>query len=256
MRTISGKTIRGILGFALLFALSLPLAAADFDLAKPVVEILSKGTFYVKYKKMKNITFDPATVYNKRPGMTVTYSEKQPNVRYVDRDDKIYTIDDKSKIMEIRSFGGKTPFTFEPRVYQFAGSGEETTDGKTYSYEDASYSDGDLILRLVFDDGKLDAIRLVQPDGENLYMFPAVMEFGSGALDLYRSADLRLFESGDGLFEIPKDYEVRKTLQQLKEDAKQGKMPDNPEDKIAVQLSLSEDERLERERADGKQSED
>jgi hypothetical protein len=230
-------------------------AAEDFDLAKPVVEILSKGTFYVKYRMRKDMTFLLPTVYNKRPGMEVSYSEGQPNVRFLTRDGLVYSIDDEAKITEIRPRVGET-FTFEPRAYQFAGSGEETTDGKTYRYEDAAYSGGDAVLRLVFDGGKLDAVRTVQPDGKISYPFPVVLEFGSGALDLYRNAALRLPDNGDRLFEIPKDYEVRKSLQQMKEEAKEGKMPDNPPDKIAVQLALSDDERLERERANEEQPED
>jgi hypothetical protein len=165
----------------------------------------------------------------------------------------LYVSDDKETLMQIHPV--KISSAFAPGAYRFAGSGEETKDGKTFQYEDAEYFDGSAVLRLTFGGGKLESIvRTVQPGGGVTHRFPFITEFGPGVLDLHANALVRSVpDGGDRLFEIPEGYEVRKTIQQLKEEAKQGKKPDDPMDKLALQMSLSEDERLERERDAGKQ---
>jgi hypothetical protein len=66
--------IRVLIFALLIFALPAPPASAsaeDFRLAGPAVEILSKGTFYLKYKTHQ-LNFTPVTVFNAHGGMSVT----------------------------------------------------------------------------------------------------------------------------------------------------------------------------------------
>jgi hypothetical protein len=203
-----------------------------FNLAEPVVKILSNGAVYVKFKG-NPANFAPVTVYNAKDGMVATHSENTPANRYVHRDGQLYTIDDESRGIDIRPDDKFKPF-FVPGGYTFAGNGEEEWGGKILSYEDAMNADG-MTLRLMFDGGQLAAIRVKQAESEGFSpAFPFVLDFGG--------------KVKDSVFEIPEGYTVRKSIEQMKEDAKRGIEPDDPVDRLALQMSLSEDERLEKEK--------
>jgi hypothetical protein len=214
-----------------------PPAEADegFKLAKDVIDILSKGTFRLEFRTHPTLPVAPVRVYNVKGGVSGEYTKQNADYRSVYSGGQLYSIDDKSKVMEIRpvtdSLSDALP---APGDFRFAGRGEEQSGGKKLPYEDATDSKG-VTWRFVFDGAKLAAIERKASDGAFRLVYPAVQNFSAGA------------EAGK--LEIPKGYTVRKTLERMKEDAAKGIWPDDPVDKLALQTALSEDERIKNERA-------
>ena len=202
-------------------------AGEGFELAKPVVNALSAGTYHVKYRN-NPANFVPVTVYNVKGGMVVTYLEMQAHVRRLSRDGDLYVIDDKIQIMEVYQGRAVVPLMFGRGPYTFAGKGEKVMEGKALRYEEAVADDG-VTLRFFFEDSKslfsrspvLSVIEAIRPEGKGRALF-----FITGFTSLVQ----------DKQFEVPKEYTVRKTLQQLREDADKGKMPDDPVDKMLLDI--------------------
>ena len=198
-------------------------AAEDFALAKSVVDALSSGTYQLKYRQNPaNVV--PITVYSAKDGMVVSFSEKQPQVRNLYRDDSLYVISDTARLMDVHQGRASSPI-FGRGPYSFAGRGEETEGDKTLHWEKAALNDG-ITLRFLFAGSSLNRIELLRPNVKGTHFF--ITGFSARV--------------NDRLFDVP-PYEVRKSLQQLKEEAKAGKMPDNPADRMAVQLMLEEEAR-------------
>ena len=198
-------------------------AAEDFTLAKPVIDALSSGTYQLKYRQ-NPANFVPVTVYSVKDGMVVSFSEKQPQVRNLYRDDTLYVISDTSRSMDVHQGRTASPI-FGRGPYNFAGRGEDTEKDKTLRWEKATLNDG-ITLRFLFAGSALNRIELLRPDAKGVHFF----------ITGFRAT------VNDRLFEVPA-YEVRKSLQQLKEEAQAGKMPNNPADRMAVQLMLEKEAR-------------
>lgn len=225
-------------------------ADEDFDLAKSVVDILSTGAYYVKYRE-NPANFVPVRVYSVKDGMVATYLEKNSQHRDLSRGGDLYRIDDQSKIMEIHE-GRGNPSMFGSAPYTFAGRGEKEEGDQVLRYEEAVMDDGRM-LRFFFSDSEttpspafddfwtmmrsfsggsaLAQIEIVSSDGRGFLLF--ITEFGAIVTD-------------NRVFNVPQWYDVRKTFQQLKQDAQEGIMPDDPVDRLMIQMSISEDERLKR----------
>ena len=198
-------------------------AAEDFVLAKSVIDALSSGTYQLKYRQ-NPANFVPIKVYSVKDGMVVEFSEKQPQTRHLHRDDTWYVISDTARSMDVHQGRANSPI-FGRGPYSFAGRGEETEGDKTLHWEKAALNDG-ITLRFLFVGSSLNRIERLRPNGKGAHFF--ITGFSARV--------------NDWLFDVPA-YEVRKSLQQLKEEAKAGKMPDNPADRMAVQLMLEDEAR-------------
>ena len=173
-------------------------AEEGFELAKSVVDALSAGTYYLKYRQ-NPADFAPVTVYNVKDGMVVSFSERVPQPRNLSRDGDWYVINDDNKIMEIYE-GRATPPMFGRGPYVFAGRGEKTEGDKTLRYEEAVLGDGTTV-RFFFEDtvryllkvSVLSQIELTRPGAERSAFF-FVTEFGASVRD--------------SLFDVPKYYTV------------------------------------------------
>jgi hypothetical protein len=239
-----GFTVKRI--FALVLCAGVLLAAlpgcrasADegFELAKSVVDALSSGTYSFSYKN-NPASFAPITVYSTKDGMVVTYSERQPHPRHLSRDGDLYVINDSNRIMEIHEGRGQPPMPFfGAGPYKFAGRGEETEEEKTLRFEEAAMDDGTK-LRFFFEDSE-QLLFFKIPVLARIEVFTPGSEEARAVFFTAMFSD----QVQDRLFEVPTNYELRKTLQQLKQDAAEGKMPDDPVDRMVIQMLLSEDAR-------------
>ncbi|MCL1940944.1 MAG: ankyrin repeat domain-containing protein [Synergistaceae bacterium] len=201
-----------------------------FDLARSVVDILSTGTYYLKYSYRPE-SFNPVTVYNVKDGMVVAYSEKVPQTRSLYLGGDLYVISDASRTMEIYE-EHSVPKMLGRAPYKFTGRGEEEVWDKILPYEEASADDG-TTLRFFFDGSKLTAIKIATTDGKGaLFFIPhELLRPGFGA------------QVADRLFEVPKSYTVRKSFEQMKREAREGIMPDNPADRILIETWLADEAR-------------